>query len=112
MTEEVLVSGSREFSDLQLMADKLDHILSRLTDVVLVTGACRSFDELVARYGALRGIAVEKVDKRNAMSTKRTMVHRCDRAVFFYKGQSRGTHLLHAEARVAGLQVRVVVADA
>ena len=57
---KVIVAGGREFSDYQLLSSTLDRLLSRKSDVEIVSGAARGADSLAIRYAGERLIPLRK----------------------------------------------------
>lgn len=56
----VVVAGSRHFEDYELLTERLDHLLSKHDDVVVVSGTCRGADTLGERWAAEHGYPVER----------------------------------------------------
>lgn len=58
----LIIAGSRAFSDYAFLEKKLDHLLSRteLSTVTVFSGCCRGADRLGERYAKTRGIAIRR----------------------------------------------------
>lgn len=61
---KVIICGSREFDDYELLKEKCDNILSRKRDsgeeIVIVSGAANGADSLGEEYAKERGFRVER----------------------------------------------------
>ena len=60
----VIICGSRNFNDYELLKEKCDYFLSRKINdgskVVIVSGCARGADQLGEKYASERGLAVLK----------------------------------------------------
>ena len=113
----VIIAGTRDFSDYQLLRKKCDAILSRKQDssIVIVSGTARGADRLGERYARERGYKIERFPAdwdndghaagpiRNAK-----MADNADALIAFWDGQSRGTKNMIDTAKAKGLAVRVI----
>ena len=57
---KVIIAGSRDFIDLDLLIEKCDSILEGKDNVEIVSGAARGADKLGEHYANLRGFSVKK----------------------------------------------------
>lgn len=112
----VIIAGSRDFSDYQLLARKMDRILSN-TDgpIAIVCGKARGADTLGERYAKERGHDVIYFPARweiygRSAGYKRNvqMADNADALVAFWDGKSVGTMHMIAIAKSKGLKVRIV----
>lgn len=104
----LLVVGSRTFTDYDLMCTKLDHLLSRYTEmcvpICIVSGGARGADQLAERYAKDHDYQLEvfpadwnKYGKSAGYRRNREMhryisqMNRSCGCVAFWDGQSRGT---------------------
>jgi hypothetical protein len=95
---KVIVAGSRNFTDYELLKIKLDHILSLKSDVVIISGMARGADLLGVKYAVERGLKVikfpadwDKHGKKAGYIRNLEMLKCCDAVVCFHIGQSLGT---------------------
>lgn len=112
---KVIIAGSRNFDNYELLKTKMDHLLSQKQDIEIVSGAARGADQLGERYAAERGYALKQFPadwdtygksagyKRNA-----EMAEYADAAVVFWDGESRGSKHMIDLALAKKLAVRVV----
>ena len=99
----LLVCGSRDFEDYDLLKSKLDHYLSRHRLVEIVSGGCKGADKLAERYAKEKGFAFREFPanwnkyKRAAGPIRNEEMHKYisqfeNRGVVaFWNGQSAGT---------------------
>lgn len=113
---KLIVAGSRDFNDFQLLRNKLDFFLSKTDEKVeIVSGTCRGSDRLGERYAGLRKLKVKKFPanwnkyglsagyKRNEQMAKYA-----SHCVVFWDGKSRGTKHMIDFAEKYKLNLRVV----
>jgi len=115
---KLIIAGSRDFKDYDLLAEKCDRLLSQkcLTHTItIISGAARGADQLGERYARERGYSIEahrpnwEKDGRSAgMKRNAEMAKEADALVAFWDGQSRGTGHMIDLARKYNLQVRIV----
>ncbi len=113
----VIVAGCREFSDYELLCEKLDFLLAQLSDPVIVSGTCRGADQLGERYAAERGYPCNRFPadwnrygRRAGYLRNRQMAENAEYLVAFWDGRTErsGTHMMITIARELGLPVRVI----
>jgi hypothetical protein len=95
---KVIIAGSRDFTDYELLSRKLDHILSLKSDIVIISGMARGTDLLAVKYASERGLKVmkfpadwDKHGKKAGYIRNIEMLKCCDAVVCFRIGQSLGT---------------------
>lgn len=115
---KVIIAGSRDFSDYELLKKVCDHMLSLkkdTNDIVIVSGCARGADTLGERYAKERGFEVERhpanweKDGKAAGILRNTEMatvsHAC---ICFWDGVSRGTKNMIDTATKFGLKLKVV----
>lgn len=115
---KVIIAGTRDFVDYQLLRQKCDNILSHKVhnfNIVVVSGTARGADRLGERYARERGFQIERYPAdwnrdgnaagpiRNAL-----MTDNAEALIAFWDGQSAGTKNMIWTARNKGLAVRVI----
>lgn len=112
---KVIIAGSRGFSNYELMAKKLDNILSRKTTVEIVSGGARGADYYGEMYAKAKGHALKrfpaewnKYGRSAGYRRNEQMAQYADALVAFWDGQSRGTFHMINLAKQYGLQIRVI----
>ncbi|MEG3880505.1 DUF2493 domain-containing protein [Microcoleus sp. herbarium7] len=114
---KVIIAGSRDFNDYQLLKQNLGKILQRYTidQIEIVSGGARGADRLGERYAKERGMILKIIPadwnehgksagfKRNAeMATYAT------HCIAFWDGRSSGTKHMIDLARQYNLELRVI----
>lgn len=116
--KKVMVTGSRDWSDIDLINNKLREIYIELgspENVLLLSGGCRGADSLAESIWELNGLPVQrfpadwdKYGKAAGPIRNRQMVDESpDVVIAFPLGDSVGTRGAIRMAQSAGLDVRV-----
>lgn len=114
----LIVAGSRDFVNYELLKQKCDSLLSlkkQTHSIVIVSGTARGADQLGERYAAERGYQVERFpadwenDGKAAGPIRNAqMAAYADALVAFWDGRSRGTKDMIERAEMRNLPVRVI----
>lgn len=117
----VIIAGSRDFSDYNLLREKCDRILSDQKSnhqIVIVSGTARGADRLGEQYAKERGYEVRQYPadwdahgKSAGFIRNREMAKNADALIAFWDGQSKGTRLMIDLAKDHDLAVRVINTD-
>jgi len=113
---QVIVAGSRSFTDYSLLERKLTHLFSRCASSIgIVSGMARGADRLGERYAAQHGMRItrfpadwDRYGKSAGYRRNSEMAQFADALVAFWDGRSRGTGHMIDLAHEHGLRVRVV----
>ncbi len=111
----IIVAGSREFSDYDFLRDKLDFLLSGVTEpITIISGCAHGADMLGERYAEERGIHVIRMPANWHVHGKRAgymrnveMANAGTHCVIFRVNQSRGSTLMEEIAKERRLSLRV-----
>ena len=57
---KVIIAGSREFSDFQLLYSQCEEILKDKTEIEIVSGTAKGADKLGEHYASLKGHSVAR----------------------------------------------------
>lgn len=113
--KKVIIAGSRDFSDFQLLYAKCEEILESQTDIEIVSGTARGADKLGEHYASLKGHSVAKFpadwDKHGKAAgyvRNKEMAEYADMLIAFWDGESRGTGHMINLATEKGLNVHVI----
>lgn len=114
----VIIAGTRDFNDYQLLRDKCDAILSAKrqdSNIVIVSGTARGADRLGERYARERGYEIRQFpadwlndEKKAGPIRNAKMADNADALIAFWDGQSRGTKNMIETAKRKGLAVRTI----
>lgn len=114
--KKIVVCGSRSFCDMDKVRKVMPFFLSRLGDVVIVSGAARGADALGELWAAEMGMDVMRFPadwgrfgRSAGMIRNADMCAVADGCVAFWDGVSRGTKGMIDLCRRRGVPVRVVM---
>lgn len=103
----VIIAGTRNFSNYELLKEKCDNILSTKrqdSNIVILSGTAKGADRLGERYARERGFLLRRFRPiRNAK-----MAINADALIAFWDGTSRGTAHMIMTAKEKGLATRVI----
>ena len=116
---KVIIAGTRDFADYELLKEKCDAILSNKRDdsnIVIVSGTARGADRLGERYARERGYRIERYpadwdrDGNSAGPIRNAkMADNANALIAFWDGRSRGTKNMIDTAKAKGLMVRTII---
>ena len=115
----VIVAGSRDFNDYELLKSKMLYYLKGfdLSEVEIVSGTARGADQLGEKFARefrckLKQFPADwSLDRQAGMLRNIEMGNYADALVAFWDGKSRGTRFMIEYAKKKGLKVRVVRYD-
>jgi predicted Rossmann fold nucleotide-binding protein DprA/Smf involved in DNA uptake len=112
---KVIIAGSREFSNFQLMFAKCEEILGDAEQVEIVSGTARGADKMGEHYASLKGFKVKqfpadwnKFGKAAGHIRNKEMAGYADMLIAFWDGISSGTSSMINLAKENGLDVHVI----
>ena len=112
---KVIVAGGRDFNNYEVLKARLDTILNKKAEIVLVSGGARGADSLGERYALERNLPCkifpgnwELHGKSAGYKRNAEMAEYADALVAFWDGKSKGTgHMIDLAAKKR-IQIRVV----
>jgi hypothetical protein len=111
----VIVAGSRDFNDYNLLQATLDKLLSNKKKVIIISGTTRGADRLGEQYAKERGFAMVQFHaqwdiygKRAGYLRNEEMAQNANACVCFWDGVSRGTSHMIDLAKRYSLDTRVI----
>ena len=116
----MIIAGSRDFQDYNLMCSHLDEITAAIQDEIeVISGHAPGADTLGERYARERGLEVRRFPARwdqlgraAGVARNRQMIDYIRQespiAVFFWDGRSRGTLDTIRRAEKAGIDTRII----
>lgn len=112
---KVIVAGSRDFNDYELLKPKLDALLQNKDSVQIVSGGARGADSLGEQYAKEKSLDLkifpadwDYYGKSAGFKRNSEMAQYADALVAFWDGKSKGTEHMINLAKRNGLQVRIV----
>jgi len=112
---KVIIAGSRDFNDYDLLCRKADKILSQQDDIEIVSGTAKGADKLGERYAEERGYKIKRFipdwgsfGKRGGYVRNEDMALYADAFIAFWNARSRGTKHMIDIAEQQGLKTRII----
>ena len=112
---KVIVAGSRDFNNYEVLKARLDTILNKKAEIVIVSGGARGADSLGERYALERNLPCkifpanwELHGKSTGYKRNAEMAEYADALVAFWDGESKGTGHMIDLAEKKRIQIRVV----
>ena len=112
---KVIVVGGRDFADYALLQSTLQHLLSKKTEVEIVSGVARGADSLAIQFAYQHNIPVKKFPTNwnlhgKSAGYKRNiqMAEYADACVCFWDRKSKGTADMIRLSGQYKLQLRVI----
>lgn len=114
----VIIAGTRDFSNYELLKEKCDNILSTKrqdSNIVILSGTAKGADRLGERYARERGFLLrrfpadwDKDGNKAGPIRNAKMADNADALIAFWNGTSRGTAHMIMTAKEKGLATRVI----
>ena len=113
----VIIAGTRDFQDYELLREYADFKLSNITgDIEIISGGARGADALGERYARERGYQVKRFPadwkqygKAAGPKRNEAMAKYADALLAYWNGRSPGTQNMIDLAKAHGLKVGVKV---
>ena len=113
----LIIAGSRDFADYELLKERLDGILKNTTeDIEIVSGMCNGADKLGERYAKEKGYPTKYFPadwvshgKKAGYLRNKEMAEYSTHCVCFWDGYSAGTKMMIKLAEEKGLKTRVII---
>ena len=110
---KVIIAGSREFDDYEVLRNYCDHVLQNQTDIEIVSGTARGADQLGERYAIERDYKITRFPadwnkgKSAGYIRNEKMANYADALIAFWNGMSRGTEHMINLAKQYKLKIRI-----
>jgi len=112
---KVIIAGSREFSDFNLLREKCEEIISS-EEVEIVSGTAKGADKMGEEYAKAKGYQIKrfpanwnKYGKSAGYLRNKEMAEYADSAIIFWDGSSKGTKHMIDLAKDKGLKVNIIL---
>jgi len=112
---KVIIAGGRDFDDYDMLYLRVDKILSRQTEIEIVSGAAKGADKLGERYAEERGYKLTRFiadwntfGKAAGYRRNIEMATYADALIAFWNQESKGTEHMITIAKKEGLLIRVI----
>jgi hypothetical protein len=111
---KVIIAGSRDFDDYELLRKYCDFYLQSQTEIEIVSGTARGADQLGERYAKERGYPVKQFpadwDKHGRSAgyiRNEEMAKYGDALIAFWNGNSKGTEHMINLAKQYNLKIKI-----
>ena len=112
---KVIIAGSRNFNDYNLLKKSCDNLLTQFTNIEIVSGTARGADKLGERYAREKGYDIkqfpanwDKHGKSAGYIRNDEMAQYADMLIAFWDGTSKGTKHMIDLANKRGIKVEIV----
>lgn len=112
---KVIIAGSREFNDYELLKSKLGAFLINKKNITIVSGAARGADKLGEKYARERGYEIsshpanwDEHGKSAGYIRNDVMAKIADACVVFWNGESKGTKHMIDLVNKYNLPLRII----
>ena len=111
----IIIAGSRNFNDYNLLKSSCDNLLTQFTNIEIVSGTARGADKLGERYAREKGYDIkefpanwDKFGKSAGYIRNDEMAKYADMLIAFWDGTSKGTKHMIDLANKRGIRVEIV----
>lgn len=112
---KVIIAGTRHFDDYELLKEKCDVILSKQSEVEIVSGCAKGADTLGEIYAHERGYSItqfpaewDRFGGRAGFIRNEEMAQYADALIAFWDNKSNGTRNMIKLANKYKLKIRVI----
>ena len=112
---KIIIAGSRNFNDYNLLKTSCDNLLTQFTNIEIVSGTARGADKLGERYAREKGYDIkefpanwDKFGKSAGYIRNDEMAQYADMLISFWDGTSRGTKHMIDLANKRSIKVMVI----
>jgi|SRR3984957_20973461 len=115
----IIIAGSRDFTDYNLLERTMDNLTAKLDTVVILSGAAKGADELGEKWAFKNWFRVERFHAdwhthgkaAGHIRNSEMIAASPDCLVAFHKNNSPGTRDIIDKAKKAGLIVKIIVVE-
>ena len=111
----VIIAGSRDFNNYELLYNKCENILYNIKSVEIVSGGAKGADSLGEKYAKEKGYKIKQftadwnsLGKSAGYIRNKEMAEYADALIAFWDGESKGTKHMINLANKNKLKVRVI----
>lgn len=112
---KVIIAGSRSFDNYKLLKQKLDKILNKINNPIIISGTANGADKLGERYAEENNLEClqypanwNKYGKSAGYKRNKIMAIEADALVAFWDGESKGTQHMIDLAKNYGLKIKII----
>ena len=110
---KVIIAGSRDFDDYELLRKYCDFYLQSQTDIEIVSGTAKGADQLGEKYATEKGYQIKRFPadwskgKSAGYIRNEEMAKYADALIAFWNGMSKGTEHMINLANKYNLKIRI-----
>ena len=110
---KVIIAGSRDFNDYEMLCRVCNHMLSQQLNVEIVSGAARGADLLGEKYAQEKGFSIKQfkpdwsIGKSAGFLRNKEMAEFADALICFWDKKSKGTKHMIDLATQNNLKIKV-----
>ncbi len=111
----VIIAGSRDFNDFNLLCSACDRILGGTNSIEIVSGAAKGADALGEKYAGERGYTLvqfpadwDKNGRFAPFTRNKEMAEYANMLIVFWDGKSTGTKNMIKYAKLNGLEIHII----
>jgi len=111
----VIIAGSRDFNNYELLYNKCENILYNIKSVEIVSGGAKGADSLGEKYAKEKGYKIKQFNadwnslgKSAGYIRNKEMAEYADALIAFWDGESKGTKHMINLANKNKLKIRVI----
>ena len=112
---KVIIAGSRDFKNYDLLVTKCDTFLKNQSNIQIVSGTANGADKLGEKYAREKGYSIkqfpadwDKFGKSAGYKRNKEMADYADSIIAFWDGKSKGTKHMIDLAEKSNLKIRIV----
>jgi hypothetical protein len=111
---KVIIAGSRNFNDYNLLKSSCDNLLTQFNNIEIVSGTARGADKLGERYAREKGYSIKEfpanwnLGKSAGYIRNDEMAQYADMLIAFWDGTSKGTKHMIDLANKRSIKVEIV----
>lgn len=112
----VIIAGSRDFKDYELLKNKCDKILKNQKNVLILSGKAEGADTLGEWYAKERGHTLiefpakwDKFGRSAGIKRNIEMSKNADALICFWDGSSKGSKHMISVAKEKNLKIRIIL---
>ena len=110
---KIIIAGSRDFNDYEKLCEVCDYMLSKQSEIEIVSGAARGADLLGEKYAKEKGYSIKQfkpdwsIGKSAGFLRNKEMAEYADALIAFWDNKSKGTKHMINLAKEKGLKVKI-----
>jgi hypothetical protein len=112
---KIIIAGSRNFNDYNLLEQKVDFYIGENQDIEIISGTARGADKLGERYAINKELKLkrfpadwQKYGKKAGYLRNEEMAKYASHAIIFWDGKSKGTGYMIELCKKYNINYRII----